>query len=110
MTGEVTAPQAWLIYLVTVTFCGGIGILQYFSSPLDSFVPKQPAIDNSTFANIDEIFTYHFHLDVAVNFDDKSVSGSITHDMSALNPTDKVVFDIWSMDITAVEYMPTGSA
>lgn len=49
-------------------------------------------------------------MDVAVEFDDKSISGSIIHDMNTIALTDKVVFDIWDMDIESVEYMPGNSA
>jgi len=108
----VPATQKLLVYTLLVAGCclGGLQIWTVFTNPLSDFVPKQPAIDNSTFANIDEIFTFHFHMDVEVDFDGKSIGGSIIHDMNTVALTDKVVLDIWDMDIESVEYMRGNSA
>ena len=104
------APQHFLLYFVTIACCCGLTIWQVMTTPLDSFIPKQPKVDNSTFANVDELFTFHFHMDLAVDFDSKSLGGSITHDFMTVAVTDKVVLDIWDMDISSVEYMPANSA
>ena len=104
------APQHFLLYIVTIACCCGLTVWQVMTSPLDEFVPKQPAVDNSTFANVDELFTFHFHLDVAVDFDSKSIYGSVTHDFMTVVATDKVVLDIWDMDIDSVELMQPNAA
>jgi len=96
--------------MFVVASCCGITFWQVTTSPLDSFIPKQPRVDNSTFANVDELFTFHFHLDIAVDFEGKTLSGSVTHDLFTVSPTDKLVLDIWDMDIQSVDFMPANSA
>ena len=59
---------------------------------------------------MDELFTFHFHLDVAVDFDGKTIGGSITHDFMTVAMTDKVVLDIWDMEIDSVELMEPNAA
>lgn len=49
-------------------------------------------------------------MDIAVDFDTKSLSGSVTHDFMTVAMTDKVVLDIWDMDIQSVEMMPANAA
>ena len=39
------------------------------ASFLDGFTPEHPLADNSTFGNIEQIATTHFHLDWNVDFD-----------------------------------------
>ena len=99
-----------MLYIITVFACTGLTIWQVYTTPLSDFIPKQPSIDNSTFANVDELFTYHFHLDVDVDFETKTVGGSVIHDLYVVSPTDKVVLDIWDMDISSIEYMSAGAA
>lgn len=102
--------HTYLLWFVAVACCCGLTVLQVLTTPLDDFIPRQPRVDNSTFANVDELFTFHFHMDVGVSFDTKSLFGSVTHDMMTVSMTDKVVLDIWDMDIISVEYMPANSA
>lgn len=47
---------------------------------------------------------------MAVDFDEKILGGSITHDFYTQAPTDKVVLDIWDMDIESVDYLPANAA
>ena len=49
-------------------------------------------------------------MDVSVDFDQKIIGGSVTHDFMTASMTDKVVLDIWDMKIESVEYMPGNSA
>jgi hypothetical protein len=61
-----------------VTFVGlAIG------STLAAYSPTtyQANVDNSTYANADQIHTTHFHVDWEVNFDNKQLVGSVTHDL-----------------------------
>jgi leukotriene-A4 hydrolase len=102
--------QKGLVYTFTVITCCGIFFYQYLGSTLNEFIPTQPHVDNSTFANVDEIRTYHFHLDVNVDFDTKTLSGSNTLDLQALTLTDKLVLDAWKLDISSVELVNWNSA
>jgi len=49
-------------------------------------------------------------LDLTVDFEGRTLGGSITHDLFTVSPTDKVVLDIWDMDIQSVDFMPVNSA
>ena len=77
---------------------------------MDNFIPNQPLVDNSTFGNIDEIYTYHYHLNLTVSFDDEILSGSNTLDMHTLAMTDKIVLDVWKLDVYRVELVNYNSA
>ena len=107
---DQVAPHKVLVYFLTVFCCCGVTVYQYMTNPLDSFIPRQPAIDNSTFANVDEAYSYHFHMDVAVDFDTKTIAGSVVHDIVQVSPADKLVFDIWDLEIESVELLAPNSA
>ena len=96
------AKGATLITL-TVISCCGVFMYNYLSQPLADFVPNQPKVDNSTFGNVDEILTTHFHLDIAVDFDNTKLVGTNTLDMQAVALTDKIVLDVWKLDVSRVE-------
>jgi hypothetical protein len=55
----------------------------------DTWTPTsyQLNVDNSTYANADQIHTTHFHVDWDVNFDAKILQGSVTHDLDVLQDT-----------------------
>ena len=54
---------------------------------LDDYVPHHPLADNSTYGNIDQIYTTHFHLSWDVNFRVKKIQGTITHDLTVVAET-----------------------
>jgi hypothetical protein len=70
----------------------------------------QTNVDNSTYANADEIHTTHFHVDWLVDFNHEHVVGAVTHDLEVLKDTDHVVFDNWLIEILQCESVPQGSA
>ena len=92
-----------ILYAFTAITCCGFVYYQVFTSALDDYVPVHPRIDNATYGNVDEIATYNFYMNVTVDFDESSIYGSNTLDMQVKAMTDKVVLDIWDMDIQAVE-------
>ena len=98
-----------LMYIFTTFCCCGFMYYQVFTSPLDDYTPVHPRVDNATFGNVDEIATYNFFMDVTVDFDTTSIYGSNTLDMQVMALTDKVVLDIWDMDISAVELVASQS-
>ena len=57
------------------------------ASFLDGFTPEHPLADNSTFSNIEQIATTHFHLDWNVDFDRQVISGVVTHDLEVVDST-----------------------
>ena len=60
-------------------------------------------VDNSTYANADQIHTTHYHVDWTVNFDTSQLIGSVTHDLKVLQDTNYVVFDTWNINIDSAE-------
>ena len=44
-------------------------------------------------------------MDVSVDFDTKTISGSVIHDISHVSPSDKLIFDIWDLEIERVELL-----
>ena len=67
-------------------------------------------VDNSTYANADQIHTTHYHCDWKVDFDKKTLRGSITHDLEVLQDTSILVLDTWLIDIITAEQLTSGSA
>lgn len=59
------------------------------------------SVDNHTYANIDEIKTTHLHLDLDVNFDNKTIYGVARHKMTNKG-TNRAIFDIAGLDIQKV--------
>lgn len=57
--------------------------------------------DAHTFSNIGEIRTTHLHLDLEINFDNKTVYGVARHTMGK-HGTDTAIFDIKELDIQKV--------
>lgn len=67
-------------------------------------------VDNSTYANADQIHTTHYHVDWQVSFDDKVIYGSITHDLEVLQDTTQLVLDSWLINVESAELLPAESA
>lgn len=57
--------------------------------------------DSHTYANLKEIHTTHLHLDLDVNFQNKSIYGVARHKMNN-SGTEKAIFDIAGLDIQKV--------
>ena len=63
----------------------------------DFFV--HPSQDPSTFSNIDVIKTEHFHLDLFVDFNNKSLYGNVTFTLRAIQDASYAVFDFQGLEI-----------
>ena len=98
-----------LMYVFTAFCCCGVVFYQVFTDPLADYVPTHPRIDNATYGNVDEIATYNFFMNVTVDFDTRTIYGSNTLDLQTKTLTDKLVLDIWDMDIYAVELVTPGA-
>jgi hypothetical protein len=70
-------------------------------SALAAYTPGkyQLNVDNSTYANADQIHTTHYQVDWLVNFEDKTITGAITHDLEVLEDCDRVIFDSWLINV-----------
>jgi leukotriene-A4 hydrolase len=67
-------------------------------------------VDNSTYANANQIRTTHYHVDWDVDFVSQTIEGSIVHDLEVLEDSDHVVFDSWLINIKNAQLLPSGSA
>ena len=54
---------------------------------INTYVPTHPKVDNSTYGNLDYIKTTHYHVDWGVNWVNRSLNGSIIHDMIVVDDT-----------------------
>ena len=70
---------------------------------LSDFVPEHPLADNSTFGNIEQITTTHFHLDWSIDFDTRVISGTITHDLEVVADTRVLQMDAWDINVYGVK-------
>ena len=67
---------------------------------LDSYIPRHPLADNSTYGNIEEIHTTHFHLDWDIDFEKSKIKGTITHDLNIVSNSTRVLqIDAWDIDV-----------
>jgi aminopeptidase N len=62
---------------------------------------NQPVRDAHSYANLTEIYTKHIHLDLEVNFENKSIYGVARHEMINKG-SDTAIFDIKGLDINRV--------
>lgn len=102
--------KEFLSYLIVAVSCCGFFVYQIYTPTLNDFSPHHPQVDNSTFGNVDEVQTQHYHLELQVNFETQSIVGFNTIDLFTASFTDKVVLDIEDLDIFFVEYLVPGSA
>ena len=61
-----------------------------------------PTKDESTYANIDDIITTHFHLDLTVDFNVKKLYGIITLNMKTLKDTENIILDCQGVDVSGI--------
>jgi leukotriene-A4 hydrolase len=64
--------------------------------------------DNHSYANLDEIYTQHLHLDLEVNFSNKTIYGVARHTMHN-NGTDTAIFDIKGLRIKKITLGESGN-
>ncbi|MFN5416955.1 MAG: M1 family metallopeptidase [Flavobacteriia bacterium] len=62
---------------------------------------NQPIRDAHSYANLDEIKTKHIHLDLEVDFENKTIYGVARHEMIN-NQADTAIFDIKGLEINRV--------
>lgn len=70
-----------------------------------SLIPEnmeEMAVDKHSYANVADARTTHVHLDLAVDFDQRKISGSARHSIENISGTDVMIFDSHSLDIEKV--------
>lgn len=61
------------------------------------------AVDKHSYANTDEIFTSHLHIDLNVDFDNRVLSGVAIHNVNNKAGVEEMIFDIHDLTIEKVE-------
>ncbi len=68
----------------------------------------QAAVDEHTYANLDEVITTHLHLDLDVDFADKQLEGFVEHTLAWQNRNaKKLILDTRDLEIDKVMYEGT---
>ena len=74
--------------LLASTFVGAIAKFNIYENDLSvvpaDYKPEHPLCDNSTYGNVEEIATSHYHIDWQVDFDTSLISGSVVHDLISM--------------------------
>lgn len=73
----------------------------------DKIIINQPVRDAHSYSNLDEINTKHLHLDLEVDFDNKTIYGIARHQL-VNKGTDTAIFDIKGIEINRVTIGPKG--
>lgn len=63
--------------------------------------PPQPK-DIHSYANINDIITNHINLNLDINFEEKTLSGSATLEVENITQTSKMILDIWDLTIHSI--------
>jgi leukotriene-A4 hydrolase len=50
----------------------------------DNYVVTSPSIDNSTWGNVEELPTQHYHCDWVIDWNNTVLNGTVVHDLTAL--------------------------
>jgi len=86
---------AGLLMLMTFLSCGGSGEntdeTANDSTKLDTIAAVN---DQHSYANTEDVRTSHLHLNLTVNFDKKTLSGNVVHDIINSSSTSEMIFDM----------------
>ena len=79
---------------------------------INTYVPYHPKVDNSTYANIDQVVVTHQHLDWYADFTQNQMEGFILLDMTVISsePIQYVTLDMWNQQLDGVKMLPADSA
>lgn len=69
----------------------------------DSIPPNQNVVvDHHSYANVEDVYTTHLHLDINVDFDNQNISGSVLHNIDNKNNVSQMTFDVKDLTIEKV--------
>ncbi len=89
--------------LISLLFACGGGEHTDDELTTDSLPETEGVInDKHSYSNVAEVNTTHLHLDLNVNFESKTIKGSVRHDINNSAGTDKMIFDINDLKIKKV--------
>lgn len=87
------------LVIFLLTSCENPSVKENVSSqPIDKELIK----DGHSYSNIDKVNTKHLHLDLDVNFENKTIYGVARHEIENTKGVDTVIFDIKALEIQKV--------
>ena len=92
--------------VVSLLFLFGCGNSEETTENTPEILPEnieEMRVDKHSYANTNDIHTTHLHLDVAVDFDSKTLKGKVVHTVENLTGSDVMVFDAHNLTIEKVE-------
>jgi leukotriene-A4 hydrolase len=72
------------------------------NQPVKTTTDKQYTITDHSYANASEVFAKHLHLGIAVDFDSKIISGTITYDIENKAGVDHMILDVYDLEVEKV--------
>lgn len=66
-------------------------------------VDKKEVVDHHSSSNFNDVQSTHLHLELKVDFNNKKLIGSVTHEINQLKQSTEVVFDMKSLYVSKVE-------
>lgn len=58
--------------------------------------------DVHSYANVNDVYTTHLHLNLTVDFENKLISGIVEHKINNVKGVDKIIFDVKDLEIEKV--------
>ena len=68
----------------------------------DDYVVTSPSIDNSTWGNVEELPTSHYHVDWKIDWNTTQLNASVVHDLTALQNVGFLQLDVWDITVQNV--------
>lgn len=94
-----------LLFAASFLFLMGCGGDDKSTETTTDLLPEnmeEVMVDKHSYSNISDIRTTHLHLDVAVDFDTKQISGEVVHSVENITGTDVMIFDTHSLTVDKV--------
>jgi len=95
----------YLLVFLVVLFLGCDNSDEIQDDSKNKIVTNQKIREAHSYSNVNEVYTTHLHLDLAVDFDNNSIYGVARHTMKN-NGSDTVVFDVKGLEIQKVTLGP----
>merc|ERR1712195_87602 len=74
------------------------------------YVVTSPKMDNSTWGNVEELATQHYHVDWTIDWNNTVLDGSVVHDLTAVKNVGYLQLDVWDITVLNVYQVDTGAA
>ncbi|MCB9222952.1 MAG: M1 family metallopeptidase [Crocinitomicaceae bacterium] len=91
------------LFFVGMILSACSGAEENLSDDLSGNEPQvEEAIDHHSYSNVRDVRTSHLHLNLNVDFDSKTISGSALHSIENITKSKTMVFDVYDLKIDKV--------